>query len=700
MAQKEAINKKYPLEKIRNIGIIAHIDAGKTTTTESILFYTGRIHRIGEVHEGDTQMDWMEQERERGITIQSAATTCFWQDHRINIIDTPGHVDFTAEVERALRVLDGAVVVFDGKQGVEPQSETVWRQADKYHVPRICFINKINQIGGEFYKSLESIKEKLNPNSAAIMLPIGFEKDLVGNIDLISMKAYTYSDLKQEEFDVAEIPSEMAEKAKEFRTELIEKVVEHDDSLMEKYLDKGDLTEEELRSVLRKATLTGKFYPVLGGDGRGIAARYVLDCVVTYLPSPKDVPDVMGHKPRSEEEVVVKADESEPFVALAFKVQTDPYVGRLTYFRVYSGKAEAGSYVYNATTSAKERLGRILLMHANHREEIKDIFAGEIAAAVGLDATTGDTLCTEEKPVVLESISFAEPVIGKVVEPKTKQDRDKLSTALKKFLDEDPTLKLKTDEETAQSILYGMGELHLEIIVDRMRREFNVEVNTGKPQVAYRETIRKTVEKEGKYIRQSGGRGQYGHVVIRMEPQDRGSGYQFIDKIVGGAIPKEYIPAVEKGVKEAAESGIMAGYPIVDFKVTLFDGSFHEVDSSEMAFKMAAIDAMRTAQQAADSYLLEPVMAVEVITPEDFMGDVIGNLSGKRGKIEGSLDRGTAKVIKAKVPLAEMFGYATELRGMTQGRASFTMEPSHYEEVPASIAEELKSNATKARHTS
>ncbi|MFA6981583.1 MAG: elongation factor G [Patescibacteria group bacterium] len=683
------MNKEYPLEKIRNIGIIAHIDAGKTTTTESILFYTGKTHKIGKIDEGDTQMDWMAQERERGITIQSAATTCFWDDHRINIIDTPGHVDFTAEVERSLRVLDGAVVVFDGKQGVEPQSETVWRQADKYHVPRLCFINKINQIGGDFYKSLDSIKEKLSPNACPIQLPIGFEKDLRGCVDLVKMKAYTYEDFKQEGLVEEEIPADMVEIASKYRKELVEKAVEFDDALMERYLEGEGISEEELTNVIRKATISGSFFPIIGGDGRGLAAQFVLNNVVSFLPSPKEVPDVLAHDAKTGEEIHLAADENGPFVALAFKVQTDPYVGRLTYFRVYSGKLSAGSYLLNSTTDEKERLGRILLMHANHREEIKDIRVGEIAGAVGLQAVTGNTLCSESHPMVLESISFAEPVIGVAVEPKTKADRDKMGETLKKFLEEDPTLKVKSDEETAQTILYGMGELHLEIIVDRMKREFGVEVVTGRPQVAYRESIKKTVKAEEKYIRQSGGRGQYGHVILQVEPLQPGSGFIFEDKIVGGSIPKEYIPGVEKGVKEAIESGVVAGYPVVDVKVQLIDGSYHDVDSSELAFKIAGSVAFKKAQRGADPYLLEPIMSLEVVTPEGFMGDVIGNLAGRRGKVGGTKTRGNAVVIDAMVPLAEMFGYATDLRGMTQGRASFTMEPSHYEEVPAQVAEKI-----------
>ncbi len=687
----QSTQKQYPIEKVRNIGIIAHIDAGKTTTTESILYYTGKTHKIGEVHEGNTQMDWMDQERERGITITAAATTCFWKDHRINIIDTPGHVDFTAEVERSLRVLDGAVVVFDGKMGVEPQSETVWRQANKYKVPRMCFINKINQIGGDFYKSLVSVNARLSHNAHPIFLPIGFEKDLRGCVDLVRMKAYTYAEFKQDDFVVEDIPADMLEKSKEYRTKLIEAVAEYDDNALEKYLNGSELTEEELLVCIRKATLSGKFFPVLTGDGRGIAARYVLDSVVSYLPSPRDGEGVSAKKVSNDEHVTVDESPDAPFTALAFKIQSDPYVGRLTFVRVYSGSMTAGSYVLNTTKNVKERVARILLMHANHREEIKELKAGEIGALIGLSETvTGNTLCDESNPLYLEAISFAEPVIGLVLEPKTKGDRDKMSAAIKRFLDEDPTLKMKYDPETQETILYGMGELHLEIIVDRMKREFKVEVNTGKPQVAYREAFGKKVEKiEGKYIRQSGGRGQYGHVVIKAEPQERGKGYEFVNAIVGGSIPREYIPAVEKGIKESLESGVIAGYPVVDVKITLFDGSFHEVDSNEQAFKMAAIEAMRAAQRASDTFLLEPIMDVEVSTPEDFMGDVIGGLSGKRGRIEGTESLGNAVAIKAKVPLSEMFGYVTELRGLTQGRASFSMEPSHYQEVPGNLAEAI-----------
>jgi elongation factor G len=692
----KADNKKYPLEKIRNIGIIAHIDAGKTTTSERVLYYTGKSHKIGEVHEGETQMDWMDQERERGITIQSAATTCFWKQHRVNIIDTPGHVDFTAEVERSLRVLDGGVVLFDGSQGVEPQSETVWRQAEKYHVPLLCFVNKLDKIGGDFLMSVDSIRERLSVNAYPVQLPIGIEGDFKAVIDLIERKAYKFEGKLGTEVVETEIPEEYNDKVEKYRGELVEKIAESNDALIEKFLGGEEISEEELKKALRKMTINTDIYPVFAGSAlANIGVQRLLDGVVDYLPSPKDVGEIVGFDQQTKEQIALSPEEDGPFVALVFKLQTDPYVGRLTYFRVYSGSAEAGSYVLNSSQDSKERLGRIILMHANKREEIEEIHAGEIGAAVGLDARTGDTLCLEDNPILLESITFAEPVIGLVVEPKTKDDRDKMGTALKKFLDEDPTLKIKADPETAQTILYGMGELHLEIIVDRMKREFNVEVVTGTPHVAYRESVKTKVEHETKYIRQSGGRGQYGHVVIEMEPLEPGEGFEFENAIKGGAIPKEYIPGVEKGVKEALESGVVAGYPVVDVKVTLIDGSFHEVDSSEMAFKIAAADAFKQAQRKAKPYLLEPIMKVEVITPDEHMGDVIGNLSGKRGKIEGTEKRGQATVVKAEVPLAEMFGYATVLRGMTQGRASFSMEPSHYEEVPSNIALEIASGETK-----
>lgn len=686
----ELSNKTYPLEKIRNIGIIAHIDAGKTTTSERILFYTGKSHKIGEVHEGAAQMDWMVQERERGITITSAATTCFWKDHRINIIDTPGHVDFTAEVERSLRVLDGGVVLLDASQGVEPQTETVWRQAEKYKVPLIAFANKLDKVGADFYMTLNSIKERLTDKGVAVQLPIGIEGDFYAVIDLITMKAFKFegqNGMNVVEFD---IPADMQDKAEEYRAKLIEKVAENDEVLVDKFLNGEEITNSELIASLRKQTISTTLYPVFCGSALGnVGVQKLLDGVVALLPSPKDKGNIRGYDLEGNETSLTPTSEP-PFVALAFKIQTDPFVGRLTYFRVYSGQVSSGSYIYNATKGKKERLGRILLMHANHREEIKEIRAGEIAAAVGLsDTITGDTLCAEDHPILLDAISFAEPVIGLVIEPKTKTDRDKLGESLSKLAEEDPTFKVKSDAETAETLIYGMGELHLDIIVDRLRREFKVEVNTGKPQVAYRETIETPVEHENKYIRQTGGRGQYGHVLIRVKPLEMGSGIVFKNEIVGGAIPKEYIPAVEKGVREAAESGAMAGYPVTDVEVTLYDGSYHDVDSSEIAFKIAASEAFREAQRKAKPYLLEPIMSVEVTTPKEFMGDVIGNLSSKRGKIEGSEERGNATVIHAKVPLSEMFGYATDLRGMTQGRASFSMTPSHYERVPSNIAESV-----------
>jgi len=689
--------KKYPLGRIRNIGIIAHIDAGKTTTTESVLYYTGKTYKIGDIDSGNTQMDWMEQERERGITITSAATTCFWKEHRINIIDTPGHVDFTAEVERSLRVLDGAVVVFDGKMGVESQSETVWRQADKYKVPRLCFINKINQTGGDFYKSLDSIKERLTPNAYPLQLPIGFEKELKGAIDLVSMKAYTYTDFHADNLTEEQIPSGLLEKAKEYRKKLVEKVVEYEDFAMEKYLAEGDnFSKDELSKLIRKAVIAGDFFAVIGGDGRGIAATLVLDAVVNFLPSPLDVPSVRGINPKTNSEETRNASETEPFSALAFKIQTDPYVGRLTYFRVYSGKLTAGSYTLNSAKNEKERIGRILLMHANHREELKEIIAGEIGATVGLKNTfTGDTLCDEKNPIILESIKFPEPIISVAIEPKTKADQEKLGTALKKLAEEDPTFKIRTNTETGQTLIAGMGELHLEILVDRMKREFNVEANVGVPQVAYKETINEIVRQEGKYIHQSGGRGQYGHVYIRIEPLKRGEGFIFKDEIVGGAIPKEYIPGVEKGIREALENGVLAGYPVVDVLAALYDGSFHEVDSSEIAFKIAARGAFREASKAAKPALLEPIMKAAVTTPEEFLGEVIGDLLSRRGKIESTETKNNIKIVYGFVPLSTMFGYSTILRSLTQGRASFTMEPSHYEEVPANLVETVAKRELK-----
>ncbi len=689
--------REYPIEQTRNIGIIAHIDAGKTTVTEGVLFNTGMIHKIGAVHEGETTTDWMEQERERGITITSAAVTCYWTPrfiklageakHKINIIDTPGHVDFTVEVERSLRVLDGAVVVFDGKMGVEPQSETVWRQADKYKVPRMCFINKINQTGGDFYKSLDSILKRLSPNAFPIQLPIGFEKEINGVVDLINMKSYTYSDFTDKEFVVGEVPADMLEKAKEYRHKLLEKVLESDDALMEKYLGGHELTENEFLMAIRKAVRGGQFFPVLGGDGRGIIVQKILDAVVNFLPSPLDRGIVHGTDIKTGAPIERKPQDDEPFTALAFKIATDPFVGRLCFFRVYAGKLEAGSYVLNARTGDKERVGRIVRMRADERDEVKEVFAGDICALVGPKNTfTGDTLCDVDKPMVLETIKFAEPVISMSIEPKTKADQEKMGIALSKLAEEDPTFRIRGDEETQETIISGMGELHLEIIVDRMKREFKVEANVGKPEVAYKETIKKIAEAESKYIRQSGGKGQYGHVYLRIEPLERGKGYEFVDEIVGGAIPKEFIKPVDKGVQESAANGVIAGYPLVDFRIALYDGSYHEVDSSEMAFKIAASKGLQEVVKRADPIILEPVMKVEVITPETNMGDVIGDLNSKRAQINEMTDRLHLKVIDAFVPLSEMFGYATALRSMSQGQASYTMEFDHYAEVPKNVA--------------
>ncbi len=701
--------REYPIEVTRNIGIIAHIDAGKTTVTEGILYNTGRIHKIGLVHEGDTTTDWMEQERERGITITAAAVTCYWtpkfnqiegeKKYKINIIDTPGHVDFTVEVERSLRVLDGTVVVFDGKMGVEPQSETVWRQADKYHVPRLCFINKINQTGGDFYKSLESIHKRLSPDALPLQLPIGFEKDLIGFVDLVQMKAYTYQAYTDKAFTAAqEIPAELKAKAAEFRHKLLEKVAEFDDTLLEKYLANAEVSEQEFLVAIRKATESGNFFPVLGGDGRGVIVQTILDAVVNFLPSPGDKGTVKGKDIKTLEVVERKPVDDEPFCALAFKIATDPFVGRLAFFRVYSGTLKTGTYILNSRTRNKERVGRIVRLHANHREDIKEVFAGDIAALVGPKETaTGDTLCDEERSIVLESISFPEPVISQAIEPRTKADQEKMGVALHRLAEEDPTFRIRSDEETGQTIISGMGELHLEIIVDRMKREFKVEAGVGAPQVAYKETFKKVVEQEGKYIRQTGGRGQYGHVWLRLEHLPRGGGREFVDEIVGGIIPKEFIPAVGKGIMEAAENGVIAGYPVVDFRATLYDGSYHEVDSSEIAFKIAGSKAFQEAVRKADPILLEPIMKVEVITPEEFMGDVIGDLSAKRGQIKEMTERGRAKVIDAEVPLAEMFGYATAIRSMSQGQASYTMEFSHYAEVPKNIAEKLIGEGVKIR---
>ncbi len=699
--------KDVTLDKIRNIGIIAHIDAGKTTVTERVLFYTGKTYKIGEVHEGAATMDWMAQERERGITITSAATTAFWttnigpnkdQRHRINIIDTPGHVDFTAEVERSLRVLDGGVVVFDGKMGVEPQSETVWRQADKYHVPRICFINKLDAIGGDFYMSLNSIKERLGANAHPIQLPIGHESNFKGMVDLIRRQAIVYSEDMTKDPENVDIPEDMKADVEKYRSQLVEAVAEQNDSLLEKYLGGEELTEEELITGLRSATIAYKLVPVMAGSAlKNKGVQPLLNAVVDYLPSPLDVPFVKGINPRTEAEEERKTEDEEPFAAVAFKVMTDPFVGRLTYFRVYSGKITAGSYVYNSTKTSKERLGRILLMHANQREEINEIGAGEIGAAVGLkDTFTGDTLCDEAKPIVLERITFPEPVISLAIEPKTKADQEKMGIALSKLSEEDPTFTVKTNQETGQAIISGMGELHLDIIVDRMKREFNVEANVGRPQVAYRETIKRVAQGEGKYIRQSGGRGQYGHALVRVEPRGRGEGYEFVSEVVGGAIPREFIGPIEKGVKEAMENGVLAGYPMVDMKVAVYDGSYHDVDSSEFSFKIAGSMALKDATKKADPVLLEPIMKVDVTTPEEFLGDVIGDLSSKRAQIEGSEARGNARIVKALVPLAEMFGYVTTLRSMTQGRASSSMEPSHYQEAPSSVSSAIIAKTTKS----
>lgn len=683
--------RDYALDKVRNIGTIAHIDAGKTTVTEGILYTSGRVHKIGEVHEGEATMDWMEQERERGITITSAATTCFWKNHRINIIDTPGHVDFTVEVERSLRVLDGAVVIFDGKMGVEPQSETVWRQADNYKVPRMCFINKINQTGGDFYRSLESIHARLSKNATPIMIPIGFEQAINGVVDLIKMKAFTYNDYKDKTLTEGEIPADMIEKANEWREKLVEKVVEYDDAAMEKYLGGEEISNDELEGLVRKACLSSQFYPVLGGDGRGIIVSSLLDSIVAYLPSPLDILPAHGTDPKTEEDVDVEAKDDAPFAALAFKVATDPFVGKLIFFRVYRGVLKKGSYILNATSDSKERVGRIVRLHANHREEVDEVYAGEIAAAVGLsNTTTGDTLCDPAKPVILEKINFPEPVIDIAIEPKTKADQEKMGIALQRLAEEDPTFRVKSNEETGQTIIAGMGELHLEIIVDRMKREFKVEANVGAPQVAFRETIRTEVASEGKYIRQTGGRGQYGHCWLRLKPNEPGVGFTFVNSIVGGAIPKEYINPIEAGIKEAMERGVIAGYPVVDMSAEVYDGSFHEVDSSEMAFKIAASMAFQDGFKKANPVILEPIMKVEVTTPEDFMGDVIGDLNSKRGQINKMEDRPNGiKEISANVPLASMFGYSTSLRSMTQGRASYAMEFDHYAEVPGNVAKEI-----------
>jgi elongation factor G len=685
--------KTVPLQNIRNVGIIAHIDAGKTTTTEGILYRTGLNHKIGAVHEGETTTDWMEQERERGITITSAAVTAFWKDHKINIIDTPGHIDFTAEVERSLRVLDGAVVVFDGKMGVEAQSETVWRQADKYHVPRICFINKINQIGGDFYKSLDSIHKRLSKNALPVHLPIGFEKDINGVVDLIDMKSYTYQDFSDHALTEGEIPADMLEKAKNARSILVEAAVEAEDELFERFLEQGEesITNEELKRALRKRILAGDFFLVTGGDGRGVIVEKVLDLMNDYLPSPTDVPAIWGKNPKNGEEAERKPDNKEPMSALAFKIATDPFVGKLIFIRVYSGKLEAGSYILNASTGNKERVGRLVRMHADKREDIQEINAGDIAAVVGLkDTTTGTTLCDPAHPILLESIEFPDPPVSVAVEPKTKSDQEKMGVALQKLTEEDPTFRVHTDDETGQTIVSGMGELHLEIFIDRMKREFSVEANVGEPQVAFRETIRGTSETQGKHIKHSGGRGQYGDVWIKFEPNEAGKGFEFIDQIKGGVVPLEYRKPVMEGIKETLEGGVIAGYPVMDVKATLYDGSYHDVDSSELAFHLAGALATREGIKKARPVILEPVMKLEATTPEEFMGDVIGDINSRRGRIDAMEDLASgAKLIKAFVPLSNLFGYTSDLRSMSQGRAASTMELAQYEEVPPNIAEEI-----------
>ena len=683
--------RQITLEKTRNIGIMAHIDAGKTTTTERILFYTGKIHKVGETHEGAAQMDWMEQEQERGITITSAATTCMWNDHRINVIDTPGHVDFTVEVERSLRILDGAVALFCAKGGVEPQSETVWRQADKYHVPRLAFINKMDIVGADFFRTVDMIKDRLNANPVPIQLPIGKEDYFQGVIDLIKMNARIYKDDLGEKIEITEIPADMLELAEEYREKLLENIAEHDEELMMKYLEGEEISEEELVKGIRLATNNVAITPVLCGSSyRNRGVQPLLDAIVDYLPSPLDIPPVNGIGLESEQEEERLSSDKEPFSALAFKIVTDPFVGKLAYFRVYSGSLKSGSYVLNTSKGKKERIGRILLMHANKREEVDEVFAGDIAAAVGLkDTSTGDTLSDGNDPIVLETMDFPEPVIHVAIEPKTKASQDKMSVALAKLAEEDPTFKTYTDEETGQTIIAGMGELHLEIIVDRLLREFKVEANVGSPQVAYKESIQNSAEAEGKYVRQSGGRGQYGHVKLKVEPQEPGVGYEFVNAIVGGVVPREYVSAVDNGIQDALESGVLAGYPVLDIKVTLYDGSYHEVDSSEMAFKIAGSMGVREAISKAKPVLLEPTMKVEVIVPEEYMGDVIGDINSRRGKIEGMELRSGAQVIRGYVPLSEMFGYATDLRSNTQGRGVYSMQFDHYEPVPNSIAEKI-----------
>ena len=694
--------RKVYIEKTRNIGIMAHIDAGKTTTTERILFYTGVNHKIGETHDGAATMDWMEQEQERGITITSAATTCFWKNHRINIIDTPGHVDFTVEVQRSLRVLDGSVTVLCAKGGVEPQSETVWRQADEYNVPRMIFVNKMDIMGADFYHVLDMIKERFNCNAVPIQLPIGSEDTFKGIIDLVENHAIIYINPDKEKglkFEIQDIPEDMKEKAAEYRTNLVEHIVEQDEALMEKYFEEGEdaITVDEMKKIIRSSTIAGNMVPVCCGTAyRNMGVQPLLDAIVDFMPAPTDVESIKGVNPDTDEEEFRHSSDDEPFAALAFKIATDPFVGKICFFRVYSGTVDAGSGVYNSVKDKKERLGRILQMHANHREDIETCYAGDIAAAVGLkNTTTGDTLCDEKNPIILESMNFPEPVIRVAIEPKTKAGQEKMGIALAKLAEEDPTFRCYTDEETGQTIIAGMGELHLEIIVDRLLREFKVEANVGKPQVAYKETIRKAADVDEKYARQSGGKGQYGHVKIKVEPNETGKGYEFINNIVGGAIPKEYIPAVDAGIQGAMQSGVLAGYNVVDVKVTLYDGSYHEVDSSEMAFKIAGSMAFKTACKQGDPVLLEPIMKVTVIVPEEYMGDVIGDLNSRRGEIQGFEDRSGVKQINARVPLGDMFGYATDLRSKTQGRGQYVMEPDGYKEVPKSIAEKIMTARNK-----
>ena len=683
--------RQVSLEKTRNIGIMAHIDAGKTTATERILFYTGKVHKVGETHEGASQMDWMEQEQERGITITSAATTTFWKDHRINIIDTPGHVDFTVEVERSLRVLDGSVAIFDAKSGVEPQSETVWRQADKYNVPRICFVNKMDKMGANFYYSVDTMIERLKANAVPIQLPIGAEDDFIGIIDLVKMEAKIYKDELGKNIQTTEIPEELMEKAESYREKLLEAISDQDEDIMMKYLEGEEIAPEEIKSAIRKATLNVDIIPVLCGSAyKNKGVQLLIDAVVDYMPSPVDVPPIRGIIPETEEEAERPSSDDEPFAGLAFKIMTDPYVGKLSFFRVYSGTLESGSYILNSTKNKKERIGRILQMHANSREEVSKVYAGDIAAAIGFkDTTTGDTICDPNNPIILESMDFPEPVISVAIEPKTKAGQEKMGIGLLKLSEEDPTFRTYTDEETGQTIISGMGELHLEIIVDRLLREFKVEANVGAPQVAYRESIKGNADIDHKYSKQSGGKGQYGHVKIRIEPLEPGFGYEFINEIKGGAIPKEYIPAVDQGIQEAAQSGVLAGYPVSDFRITLYDGSYHEVDSSEMAFKIAGSMAFKEGMRKANPVILEPYMKVEILVPEEYMGDVMGDVNSRRGRVEGFGDRNGIKVINAFVPLSEMFGYATDLRSKTQGRGNYSMELDHFEVVPKSIAEEI-----------